>query len=76
MIDINMAEDSGASPFVEDVQINDPSELALQASYKVCAGDPQVATHTSEGMWEWRGQGDVLQESKHQDKVAAMYGDL
>lgn len=50
MIDINMAEDSGASPFVEDVQINDPSELALQASYKVCAGDPQVATHTSEGM--------------------------
>lgn len=36
MIDINMAEDSGASPFVEDVQINDPSELALQASYKVC----------------------------------------
>lgn len=75
-IDINMVEDGGAAPFVKDVKINDPSEAALQASYKVCAGAPQVATRTSEGMWEWRGEGDVLQESKYQDKVAAMYGDL
>lgn len=40
MIDINMVEDSCAALFVEDVQINDLGEAALQASCIVCAGDP------------------------------------
>lgn len=39
MININMAENRGVAMFGDNVQINDLSEAALQASCRVCAGD-------------------------------------